>query len=80
MNYERTVSEYKELRSLIQKMIKRNTTRIYQNEYDYVNMEYGKIVKKYTIQKGNDATLDEVWNVYTIQKYLDPNLNKKVKK
>ena len=29
------------------------------------------MVKKYLTPKGNDATLDEVFNVYTIQKVSD---------
>ena len=31
------------------------------------------------IPKVNDMTLDEDWNVYPIQKVIDPNLNKKWK-
>ena len=38
-------------------------------------MEYGKIVKEYVIPKGSDATIDEVWNLSTIQGVPDPNLN-----
>ena len=37
-------------------------------------MEYGKIVNSYVIPQGNDVTLDELWNVYTIQKVPDSNL------
>ena len=38
-------------------------------------MEYGEIIKGYAIPKGNDVTLNEVWNVFKIQKVPDPNLN-----
>ena len=34
-------------------------------------MEYREIVKESVIKKVNDATPDEVWNIYTIQKVPD---------
>ena len=39
-------------------------------------MEYGEIVEESIIKSSNDATLDEVWNVYTIQKVTYPSLKK----
>ena len=56
-------------------MVKRNTTIISQKEYDDVRMEYGIIVKKSVIPKGDDVMFDEVWNVYTIKKVHDHRLN-----
>ena len=67
------ISECKRLQSLIKKVVKRNITIIYQKEYDDVSMEYVKIVKN--ICNANDEKLDEVLNVYPIQKAPDPNLN-----
>ena len=75
INHEKTVSECKKLLSLIQKVVKRNTTFIYPNEYDYVMMEYGKIVKGCFIPKSNGAVLNEVWSVYIIHKVPVPNIN-----
>ena len=43
-------------------------------------MEYREIVKESVIKKVNDATLDEVWNVYTIQKVPDTDLKKRKEK
>ena len=69
---KKNVRECKKLRSLIQKVVKSNTSNIYQTEYDDSSMEYGKIIKEYVISKGNEAKTNEVWNVYTIQKVPDP--------
>ena len=55
-----SVRKYKKLGSLIQKVVKRNTTNISQKEYDNVNMEHGEIAKEYIPPKGNYITLDEV--------------------
>ena len=41
-------------------------------------MNYIQIDKDYVILKGNDTTLNEVWDVYTIQKVPYPNWNNKV--
>ena len=57
-------------------MINRNNTIIYQKEYDDVRMEYGKTVEEPVIPKVDDTILNEVWNLYTIQKVPDPKLNK----
>ena len=43
-------------------------------------MEYRQFLKESVIPKGNDAIIDDFWNVYTIQKVPDPNLNEKTKK
>ena len=53
-------------------MVKRNTTNIPQKEYDDGRLEYGYILNKYVIPKGNDMKIGEVWNVYTNQKVPDP--------
>ena len=63
IKYEKTVSKCKKMWSFIQNVVKRNTIIIYQKEYDDVSMEYEYIAKEYSITKGNDATLYEVWNV-----------------
>ena len=62
---------------LIQKVVKTNTTNISQKEYDDVRIEYVKIVHESVIQNENDVTINEVWNVYTIQKIPDPKSNTK---
>ena len=43
-------------------------------------MEYREIVKESVIKKVNDATPDEVWNVYKIQKVPDTDLKKRKEK
>ena len=58
-------------------MVKTNTTNISQKEYDDVRIEYVKIVHESVIQNENDVTINEVWNVYTIQKIPDPKSNTK---
>ena len=70
----KTVCECKTLRSLIQKVFHRNATSISQKKYDNSRIEYGDIVKVSVIPQDTDATLNEVCNVYTNQKYLNPDL------
>ena len=62
------------MRSLIQKVFHRNATSISQKKYDNSRIEYGDIVKVSVIPQDTDATLNEVCNVYTNQKYLNPDL------
>ena len=70
---EKNGSECKELRSLIQKLVNRNTTNIYPKESDYVRIEYGDIIKEDVIPNDGDATLGEVWNFYNNQKFPNPD-------
>ena len=73
MNDEETVSKYKKLRSLIQKVVNINETKLSQKEYGDFRIEYEEVIQKSVIPKGNDETIDEVWNFYTIQKVTDPD-------
>ena len=38
---------------------------IFQKEYDKSRKEHGKIVKGYVHPKDTNATVDEVWNIFT---------------
>ena len=73
MNDEEKVSKYKKLRSLIQKVVNINETKLSQKEYGDFRIEYEEVIQKSVIPKGNDETIDEVWNFYTIQKVTDPD-------
>ena len=73
MNDEETVSKYKKLRSLIQKVVNINETKLSQKEYGDFRIEYEEVIQESVIPKGNDETIDEVWNFYTIQKVTDPD-------
>ena len=69
MNGE-TISDFKKLQFLIRNVFHRKMSIIYQNEYDKARKEYVNIVKEYVIPKNTNATVDEVWNVYTKINYL----------
>ena len=56
----------------------KNTNIISQKEYENSKMEYVKIVKESVTPKGNDVILNEVWNVFTSQKFSDSKLNLKI--
>ena len=45
LNYEETINECKKLRRISQKVIVRNTSKMSQNEYDNVRIEYGKTIQ-----------------------------------
>ena len=48
-------------------MVERNIANISKQEYVYVRIEYGKIIKEYIFIKGDDAIYG-VWNVYNSKK------------
>ena len=60
IDYERTVSECKKSRSLIQNVVMRNTNIISQKEYNNSKMEYVHIVKESVTPKKNYVILSEV--------------------
>ena len=53
-NFISNINECNKLRSLIQNVIERSIAITSHNEYDYVRIEYGKIIIESLIPKGNN--------------------------